>query len=429
MHLLRTRRFLPLFITQFLGSFNNNMFKNALVMYIAFRAAGDAPGQAQLLVTLAGALFIAPFFLFSSVAGQLADKFDRARIARAAKLWELLVVAVAAFGFYLGNVYFLLLVLFIMGMQATLFGPVKYALLPQHLRYDELIAGNSYIEAGTFLAILMGTIAGGVLILTPQGDHFIALSMIAVGLAGYATSRAIPPAPAPSPQIRIGRNILRDSWRMVASERAVPSVYRAILAISWFWLVGATFLSQFPAFTKEVLRAQEGVVTLFLTMFSVGIAIGSLLCNRLLKGEITTRFVPHAAFGISLFTLDFYLASSAVADAPDALPMATLSWLAEPAHWRLLIDLLGVAICAGLFIVPLYAILQHDSDPACRARTIASNNIVNAIFMVASAIAVIGLLAAGFTTPQIFLALAVGNTGVGVWLWRVEKRLRAKPPV
>lgn len=420
-NLLKTRRFLPLFITQFLGAFNDNLFKNALVMLITYKVADRLGGNAQLLVTLAGAVFILPYFLFSATAGQLADRYDRALIARATKLWEIGIVLVGAAGFYLGNAYFLLFVLFCLGMQSTFFGPVKYALLPQHLAEGELVAGNGYIEAGTFLAILIGTIAGGLLILQPGGEHRMALCMAAVALAGYAASRHIPKAPPPMPALKINWNIFSETWNILQNDRRNPVVWRSILAISWFWLVGATFLAQFPILAKAVLHSDETVVTLFLAVFSVGIGIGSVACSALLRGRVTDRMVPYAALGLSLFTLDFYLASSVfplpLAGGGYVAGLLTASeFLRHAASWRVLADLLMIAICGGLYIVPLYAMMQHHSDPAYRARTIASNNVLNALFMVMSALATVAMLKAGMTVPQVFLATGIANAMVALFL-------------
>lgn len=424
-NLLKTRRFLPLFITQFLGAFNDNVFKNALVMLITYKLAEKLGGNAQLLVTLAGAVFILPYFLFSATAGQLADKYDRAFIARATKIWEIVIVAIGAVGFYIGNAYFLMFVLFCLGVQSTFFGPVKYALLPQHLREDELLAGNGYIEAGTFLAILIGTISGGLLILIAAGEHLISLTMIGVAVAGYVSSRFIPKAPAPMPSLTINWNIVTETWNILQNDRKNPAVWRAILAISWFWLVGATFLAQFPTFAKDIIHSDETVVTLFLTVFSVGIGIGSMLCSKLLKGKVSAGLVPYAAFGLSLFTLDFYLAGQAVVIAGEGTLMSAAEFMSHLENMRVLADLLLIAICGGLYIVPLYAIMQHHSDPAYRARTIASNNVLNALFMVLSALATVAMLKAGMSVPQIFLAVGVANGGVGLWIYRLQRAAKA----
>ena len=420
--LLATRRFLPLFLTQFFGSFNDNMFKNALVMLIAYKLAAQTGENAQILVTLAAALFMLPYLLFSATAGQLADKYDRARLARYTKLAEIVLMSIAAFGFYLGNIYFLLFVLFCMGTQATFFGPIKYALLPQHLRDDELITGNAYIEAGTFLAILTGTMLGGILIMSEYGTHLISIAIIICALVGYMASRFIPKADAPMPYLAVNWNVAQETWRMVANDRKNPTVFLCILGISWFWLIGATFLSQFPSFAKDILHADETVVTLFLTVFSLGIGVGSFLCNALLRGQIKSTYVPTAAVGITLFTVDLFFASHSTVPGSENVMTNAWHFLEFAASWRIVFDLFAIALCGGLFIVPLYAILQHDSDPECRARTIASNNVINALFMVASGVGTMLMLKASFTIPQVFLTVAVLNGAVAVYSLRLKRK-------
>jgi len=419
--ILKTRRFLPLFLTQFLGAFNDNVFKNALVILITYRLAQQTGENAQILVTLAAALFILPFLLFSAMAGQLADKYDRAKLARITKLAEIVLMITAALGFYINQTYFLLFVLFCAGMQATFFGPIKYALLPQHLHDDELISGNAYIEAGTFLAILIGTILGGVLIMSESGTHLIAAAIIGCALLGYKCSRHIPPAPAPMPALKINWNMVQETWRMIQADRKNAKVFLCILGISWFWFVGATFLSQFSSFAKDILHADESVVTLLLTVFSVGIGIGSFLCNVLLKGQIRSTYVPPAAIGITLFTVDLFFASKAMPFNISDAWIGVSQFLAVAANWRILFDLTMIAVCGGIYIVPLYAIVQHDSDPNSRARTIASNNVVNAIFMVISAIGTMLMLKASFSIPHVFLITGILNGFVALYTLQLKR--------
>jgi acyl-[acyl-carrier-protein]-phospholipid O-acyltransferase/long-chain-fatty-acid--[acyl-carrier-protein] ligase len=420
--LLATRRFLPLFLTQFLGAFNDNVFKNALVILITYKLAAQTGENAQVLVTLAAGLFILPYLLFSATAGQMADKFDRAKMARCTKVAEIMLMSIAAVGFYIGNIYFLLFVLFCTGVQATFFGPIKYALLPQHLKENELISGNAYIEAGTFLAILTGTILGGLLIMQDSGSHLISAAIITLALLGYASSRTIPPAGAPAPDLKLNWNIAQETWRMIQNDRKNRRVFSCILGISWFWLVGAVFLSQFPTYAKDIIHSDETVVTLFLTVFSLGIGIGSFLCNIILKGEVKATYVPYAALGLSAFTIDLFFASAATAHGEIGALMDVWSFLDFAANWRIVFDLLAAAVCAGIYIVPLYAILQHDSDPQYRARTIASNNVINALFMVASAIGTVLMLDASVSIPQVFLTVALLNAVVAVAIFRVMKR-------
>jgi acyl-[acyl-carrier-protein]-phospholipid O-acyltransferase/long-chain-fatty-acid--[acyl-carrier-protein] ligase len=422
MSFFRTRRFFPLFVTQFLGAFNDNLLKNSMVILITFRLASD--GNARLLVTAAAGLFIFPFFLFSATAGQVADKIDRAKITRVIKFIEIIIMAAATIGFYTGSVWFLMTVLFMMGMHSTFFGPIKFALLPQHLEDDELLLGNAYIEAGTFLSILFGTILGGILILQPQGVTMVSVALLLVSVVGYISSRYIPVSPAPEPELVISKNIWRETWRMVSFARENKRVFLCIIGISWFWLVGATYLGQFPTYVKDALHAQSEVVTLLLTVFSLGIGLGSFLCNKLLGGVIKSNYVPIAMFGMTLFGVDLYFASvNGVASSADVL-MSLSEFISLPARLRILFDLLMIAVCSGLYIVPLYAIMQHDSSNQHRARIIAANNVVNAIFMVAVALITSALLSLNYTIPQVFLFMAIGNGFVAVYIWRLLPKVR-----
>ncbi|MDF3025648.1 MAG: bifunctional protein Aas [Alphaproteobacteria bacterium] len=292
MSILKSRRFFPLFLTQFLGAFNDNLFKTAMVMLITFRIATETSISSPILTTMAAGVFILPFFLFSATAGQLADKMDRARIAQYVKLAEIVFMLLAAVGFLTHSLFLLYVVLFCMGMHSAFFGPVKYAVLPQHLEGRELLSGNAYVEAGTFMAILLGTIAGGVLIAHQQlGEIIISVACVSVAACGYLASRFIPTAPGPSPNLVINRNFWEETLKIMKATQENTGVYRAILAISWFWLVGATYLTQFPAFAKIYLGGDESVVTLLLTLFSVGIAAGSVLCSKLLKGQVQATWL------------------------------------------------------------------------------------------------------------------------------------------
>jgi acyl-[acyl-carrier-protein]-phospholipid O-acyltransferase/long-chain-fatty-acid--[acyl-carrier-protein] ligase len=417
--LLKSRRFLPLFVTQFLGAFNDNLFKNALAALITFRIAAETHENANFLVTLAGAIFILPFFLFSATAGQLADKYDKSTLARITKIWEIGILFIASIGFYLGSPWFLQFVLFCLGVQATFFGPIKYALLPQHLREEELIEGNAYIEAGTFLAILLGTIAGELLILRSGGIAIVSAGMMLCAVAGYFSSRSIPAAPAPVPDLVIGRNIWRETWKIVGISRKRRDVFLSILGNSWFWFVGATFMSQFFNYAKDVMHADETVVTLFLTMFSLGIGLGSFLCNKMLKGQVQATYTPPAALGMSIFMVDLYFASGhAPQPAVDTI-MNAATFVGFAASWRILFDLLMIAVCAGVYIVPLYAIMQERSAPEERARAIAASNIINALFMVSSAIMTILLLKLSFSIPQIFLTMGLLNGFVAIYICKL----------
>ncbi len=414
-HLLKTRRFLPLFATQFLGALNDNFFKNALVILVLYRIAGQAGLDGPMLVTVSAGLFILPFFLFSAIAGQLADRFEKARLIRIIKVCEVLIMGFGAWALFLGDVTLLIGVLVLMGTQSAFFGPVKFSILPTHLAEEELIAGNGLIGAATFLAILIGTIAGGLLVLGAHGISTVATGIVVIAALGLLASFFIPRAEPPSPDLRINPNILSEAWRMIGRIRSSRTLFLTVLGISWFWLVGAVFLAEFPAFAKDVLGANEQVVTLFLTVFSVGIGIGSMLCNRLLKGEVTAKYVPFGALGMTLFILDLY-AASPLPPAPDSELVTATAFLGAAANWRILGDLLGIAITAGLYIVPLYAILQARSDAESRSRVIAGNNIVNALFMVTGAAAATGLLAVGFSVPEIFLSIGLVNGIVAIYI-------------
>lgn len=420
-----SRRFFPLFVTQFLGAFNDNLLKNSLVMLITYKLASGQNGDAQLLVTLAAGIFILPFFLFSATAGQVSDKIDRARIARVVKFVEIMIMLGATIGFYLSSVWFLMASLFLMGVHSTFFGPIKFALLPQHLRDDELLLGNAYIEAGTFLAILFGTILGGVLILQESGIPLVSSSLLLVAILGYISSRYIPEASAPEPNLVIKKNIWKETWHMVGFARENKRVFLCIIGISWFWLVGATYLSQLPTYAKDTLHAQPSVVTLFLTIFSLGIGIGSFLCNKLLKGQIKSTYVPVSMLGMTLFGIDLYLASIGSAGKGGESLLSVGEFLSSLSHIRISADLLLISICSGLYIVPLYAIMQHDSNPHHRARIIAANNVVNALFMVAAAIFTLIMLSAGLSISQVFLLIAIANGLVAIYIYRLLPRVRS----
>jgi acyl-[acyl-carrier-protein]-phospholipid O-acyltransferase/long-chain-fatty-acid--[acyl-carrier-protein] ligase len=447
-HLLRTRRFLPLFVTQFLGALNDNLFKNALVFLVIFGLAESAAEgkQGQIIVTVAGGLLVVPFFLFSATAGQLADKLEKSRLIRRVKLAEIAIMILAAVGFLLApthetlKVYALMAVLFLMGTQSAFFGPLKYSILPDHLREEELVGGNGLVEAATFIAILIGTIAGGLLIvMAPQGEvmslgplrlaldgpSVVSLCLILIAMSGWAASFFIPRAGPADPSVRINRNLISETWRVIGHARADHRVFLAILGISWFWLVGFTLLTQFPAFVQSVLGAKEDVATLFLTLFSVGIAIGSLLTNRLLKGAVSAKYVPLGALGMSLAVLAVFLLTREYQ--AGAEPVAWQDFLAQPYNWLIVAALLATAIFGGLYIVPLYAIMQHFSAAEHRARVVAANNVLNAAFMVVSSLAASAMLAMDLTVPQVFLTVAVINFGVAVYICKLLPEAVVKP--
>jgi MFS family permease len=427
--LLRGRRFAPLFTTQFLSAFNDNALKNALVLMLAYQPelAGGLP--AGMLIPLAGALFILPFFLGSATAGELADSHDKSRIIRIIKLTEIAVMGVGAAAVLTGSTWVLLGLLFVMGIEATFFGPLKYAILPDLLRMDELLLGNALVEAGTFLAILFGTIAGMVIAMS-HGAGIVAGLIVLVSLGAWGASQAIPATAPSAPEARVEVNFLAATARLIAESRHETVRFRSILGISWFWLVGATYLSQFPSYVRNYLGAEEAVVTLFLTVFSVGVGAGSLLGNRILNGKISARIAPWGALGIALFSIDLWLASPTREAAADpAAMLAVGAFLRAPAHWRILADLLGIAASGGVFALPLYALLQTAGDARRRARAIGANNVVNAAAMVLSALAVIALLAAGISVPGLFLLTGVATLGIAALFWRLRDGLVPSPAV
>jgi len=415
--LLKTRRFAPFFVTQFLGAFNDNLFKNALVVLLTFHAVNWTTLAPELLTNLAAGIFILPFFLFSATAGQLADKFDKAKLARLVKVLEMVIMGVAALGFFLHSLGVLLSALFLLGLHSTLFGPVKYAILPQHLREDELVGGNALVESGTFVAILLGTLAGG--LLAGIGGHpgWVAFAGLLVAAGGFLASCGIPSATAPMPDLKVNLNPFSETWRNIGFARHNRTVFLAILGISWFWLYGALFLAQFPVYAKNVLGGDETSVTLLLATFTVGIGLGSMLCEKLSDKHVEIGLVPFGSIGLTLFGFDLLFSSPATL--PAGAPLATMLLLGQPAMWRVLFDLLALGIFGGFFTVPLYVLLQLRSAPEHRARIIASNNILNALFMVVGALAAAGLLGHGMSIPVLFAIAALGNALVALYIYSV----------
>ncbi|MBK7794487.1 MAG: MFS transporter [Betaproteobacteria bacterium] len=413
--LLRERRFAPFFWTQFLGAGNDNVYKNALIIFVAFQASSLTTLDPNALVNLAGAVFIAPFVLLSATSGQLADKYEKSRLIRWIKLFEIGVMAIGFAGFLWRDLTLLFVALGLMGVHSTLFGPVKYAILPQQLRPEELIGGNGLVEMGTFVAILLGTIAGGVVVALQPGGPVLAGGLtVAIAVAGYLVSRRIPPTPAVAPRLRINWNPFTETARSLRFAHGNRVVWLSMLGISWFWFYGATFLAQFAGFARDVLGGNEQVVTLLLALFSVGIGVGSLLCERMSGRRVELGLVPFGSIGLSLFAIDLWLASRGLA----AAGLTGLDgFLARPAHWRVAADLVLIGLFGGFYIVPLYALIQERSEPAHRSRIIAANNILNAVFMVASAGVAIGLLQAGLSIPQLFLVTGLMNVAVAAYIF------------
>lgn len=406
LYLLKTRRFAPLFGTQFLGAFNDNLFKNTLAVILTFQGVQWTTINISLLAPLIGAIFILPFFLFSGMAGELADRYDKARLARVVKVWEIFLMILSFIGFYLHSFELLLLVVFGMGMHSTLFGPIKYSIIPQHMGENELITANALVESGTFAAILLGTILGGILSIFPNGGIIASCVAILLAFLGYIISRFIPTAPSLIPHTSISFNLPMQTINALRLAYDNRIVFLSILAISWFWLYGALLLSQFPTLVKTILMGNETTVTLMLSLFTLGIGIGSILCEKLSAHTIRPSLVAVGAIGMAIFGIDFALGTQTFH------AHATLYEMME--FWHILVDLVFIGIFGGLYSVPLYALMQARSDAQVRSRIISANNILNALFMVLGAIATILLLENGWSIPDILLGTALATGVVAV---------------
>ena len=395
---------------------NDNLFKFAFTMLVTYQisVAWLPPAMAGLVI---GAVFILPFLLFSATSGQFADKYDKTRVIRFVKNVEVLIMLLAAAGFLAADsavsdwsafqVPLLLGCTFMMGLHSTLFGPVKFAYMPQALRESELMGGTGMVEMGTFVAILLGNVAGGLLVALPgAGPLYVAVACVSLALAGRIVAQFIPTAPATDPELRINWNPFSETWRNLKRAHAQPMVFRALLGISWMWFFGAVFLSQFPSFSKEVLHGNEQVASLLLVIFSIGIAIGSLLCEVLGRRQVEIGLVPLGAIGMTIFTVDLYFASR---NLPPVALMGVAEFFQAPAHWRVMADLGLLSLSAGLYSVPMYALIQLRSEVTHRARIIAANNILNALFMIVSAVMAGALLKAGVGIPAVFLAVGLAN--------------------
>jgi 1-acyl-sn-glycerol-3-phosphate acyltransferase len=415
--LLRTRRFAPLFATQFLSAFNDNLFKGALVLLITFHAARITTMRADVLVNLCGGILILPFLLFSATAGQLADKYERSFIVRVVKALEVAIMALGVVGFLTHDLAVLLGCLFLLGTHSTFFGPIKYALLPQHLREADLVGGNGLIQFGTFIAILTGTVAGSVLMAPARyGVYLASAAGVGVAVAGYIASRYLPHSPAPAPSLQLNWNPLSETWRTLRFVAPNKAVFNSLLGISWFWFVGSLLLAQFPGYAKDNLGGGAGVVTLLFGIVTVGVGIGSLLSERLSGRKVELGLVPFGSIGITVFALDLFLASPGHAPAAALSPM---QFLARDGSVRILIDLLLLGTFGGFYIVPLYALVQNRTEPTHISRVIAANNILNALFMIAAAGLGAWLLTRGLSVPQLFLISALLNAAVALYIYEM----------
>ncbi len=414
--LLGQRRFGPFFWVQFLGAGNDNLFKFAFTVMVTYQLQLQwLPASTAGLVI--GALFILPFLLFSATSGQLADKVDKERLIRFVKTLEIAIMALAGWGFVVANVPLRLACVCLMGLHSTLFGPVKFAYLPQHLDERELTGGNGMVEMGTFVAILLGQVAGGLLIAIPgQGAAYVAWACMAIAVLGRVVAQAVPLSPATDPGLRINWNPFSETWRNLKLAHQQLAVFRSLLGISWMWFFGAVFLSMFPAYARDVLHGNEQVASLLLVVFSVGIGIGALLCEMLSRRQVEIGLVPLGAIGMSVFSIDLYFASRGL---PAAAQQTLGQFVGLPAHWRVMADLGLLSLFAGIYSVPMYALIQLRSAPSHRARIIAANNILNALFMIVSALLVGALLGAGFSIPQVFLAVGLANAVVAAYIFLI----------
>ncbi len=414
--LLKQKRFAPFFWTQFSGAANDNLFKFAFTVMVTYQLSVDwmQPAMAGLII---GALFILPFLLFSATSGQLTDKLNKTVMIRFVKNLEVLIMLIAAFGFITANAAVLLLCTFLMGLHSTLFGPVKFAYLPQVLSERELTGGNGMVEMGTFVAILLGNVVGGIIVAIPETGHRdIAIACVVLALIGRAVAQYIPSAPATDPGLKINWNPVTETWANLKLAHGNLVVFRSLLGISWMWFFGAVFLSQFPSFAKEVLHGDAHVASLLLVVFSIGIGTGSLLCEVLSKRHVEIGLVPLGAIGMSVFAIDLYFASRSM---PASEIMGLDAFMSQHAHWRVMADLFLLSLFAGLYSVPMYALIQLRSVASHRARIIAANNILNALFMIASSIIAGALLASQFTVPQIFLFVGIANAVVAAYIFLI----------
>lgn len=424
--LLKNRRFLPLLLVQFLGAFNDNFFKNALIILITYQLVTQSLLLQQLSVTIAAGLFILPFFLFSALSGQLADKLSRKHLTIIIKAFECFFMLLAALGFYFHAVSVLMLVLFLMGTHSSFFGPIKYAILPDLLEKKELIAGNALIEASTFIAILLGTLLGGLLVANHADISLISSIMLSIAGLGLFASFYVPATARANPDLKLNLHFIQASFKIIQQVKAEKKVFLAILAISWFWLIGATFLTQFPSFAKNILHTDANTITIFLVIFTIGVACGSLICNRLLKHQISMRWIPISLWLMSIFMVDLYFASRYPIDTTKKL-ISFSTFFYSITHWRICLDLLGLSISGGIYIVPLYTLIQTDTATEHRARTIAANNIINALFIVIASLVIVFLLKIDLSVIQIFLLLGVINAGFAIYATRLIPQGLIKP--
>jgi 1-acyl-sn-glycerol-3-phosphate acyltransferase len=415
--LLKQRRFAPFFWTQFLGAFNDNLFKTALIVVLTFDAASWTTLPPSLVTNLIPGIFILPYVLFSATSGQIAEKFEKSRLVRFIKWAEIGIMGIAALGWMTHSLWLLVLAVFAMGMHSTLFGPVKYSYMPQQLKPEELTGGNGMVEMGTFVGILLGQVFGDVLVMHGSlGIPVVAFGTVGFAVLGLAASYRIPVTPAPAPDLRIAWNPFTETVRNLRHSAGNRTVFLSMLGNSWFWFYGAMVLAQFPVYAMTYLKGDHSVFVLLLTVFSLGIGAGSLLCEKLSGRKVEIGLVPFGSIGLSLFGIDLYFASQGYV-APAAATVDAFGLLAQPGSWRIVFDVVMIGVFGGFFIVPLFALIQLRCDPQHLSRTIAGMNILNALFMVAAAGVAILLLGQGLTIPELFLVTAIVNGIVAAYIF------------
>ena len=427
-HLFTQRRFLPFFTTQFLGALNDNLFKNALLVIIVSMGVSEAASSTNFLTNLAAGLFILPYFLFSTTAGQLADKYDKAFLIRRIKFAEIIIMLIGCYALYSTNIWLMMAVLFLLGVQSSFFGPIKYSIIPQHLSPEELMAGNAQVGMGTFVSILLGTLLGGWLVTFPLGTVWVGSLAVVVALIGWWGSCKIPDAPADKGEIKISLNPIREAWRNLGFARENMTVFYCIMGISWFWLFGGSFLTQVPNFAVTVLQGHPTLISILLAAFIIGVAIGSILCAKVSGKQVEPGLIPLGAMGLTVFSADIFFSSGAYQLANlSAVEVTPLQFLGLDGGFLVFVDLLAIGMFGGILIVPLYAMVQSRTPSHKRARVIAANNVFNAIFMVSGAlIGIVCLSIVQMTIPQFFLTISAANLlFLLLLLWRVpEFKLR-----
>lgn len=423
LYLFKERRFLPIFLVQFFGCLNDSILKNALIILVFFKLLEGS--SAQFLVLLAHALFVLPFIIFASIAGQIADKYERSTLVKGIKLFEILIILAALYGFAKDDLYILFTLVGLMGIHSAFFGPIKYSLLPDHIPKDELLSANGFVEAGTFISILIGTIIGGLYTTIPI---FVLIVMLVLSGAGFIASLFLPRSNNSNPDISVNLNIIAETANIVKYAYSKRTVYMAILGISWFWFLGAVVLAQIASLTKDILGADESVANLFLAVFSIGVGTGSFLCSKIFKNTITTKYIFLSALGISIFGADLFFASriSAIHYQPVHLESLWM-FLSQSHHWRIVVDLFCLAAMGGLYIVPLFTIMQYFAHPAHRSRIIAASNLISAIFMVAASAILSVLLYFRLTVPTIILLVSLSNVAVAFYIYRLLPETRTLP--